>query len=121
MMGLVSEGWTGARVEMASNFNQLEAEPSIRPKIFFKTARVIPCDDTTPPIDRIIFHTTSNLPTDKIQKLLRRSTLFHKKCSPQKANPSPLSDEPSLLTVVCIEGKEEKVGMLLMMCLRGLT
>ena len=69
MMGLVSEGWTGARVEMASNFNQLEAEHSIRPKIFFKTARVIPRDDTTSPIDRITFHTILSLPTDKMQKL----------------------------------------------------
>ena len=49
------------------------------------------------------------------------STTFLRKCSPQKANPSPLSDSSSLLIVVCMEDKEKKVGLVWMISLRGLV
>ena len=49
------------------------------------------------------------------------STTVLRKCSPQRAIPSPLSDSPSLLMVVCMEDKEKKVGLVWMMSLRGLT
>jgi len=41
--------------------------------------------------------------------------------SAQKASPSLLIKSPSLLMVVCMGDKEEKVGMVWMMSLRGLT
>ena len=67
----------------------------------------------------LTFQKFCNLHNDAMQKLRGRSLL--RKCSPRKANPSPLSDSSSLLIVVCMEDKEKKVGLVWMISLRGVV
>ena len=108
-------------VEMAKS-NQRKSWNCIRPKICgprqTKTAGILQAFFDFPNHYSQIFQLADRRDAEAAETF---PTTFLWKCSPQRASPSPLSDLPSLLMVVCMEDKEKKVGLVWMISLRGVV